>query len=320
MTTKTLIYKVARFNKEIEGKSLQDLVAAALKKKKTAISRKKQGDSENQFSLINYHGPHKGLRVGEFFDYTHGHTQPLAKLDDEVDELEISALAPPDSKSEFLHSILYFAIWNNSVILSQSMSLRSVQFESYLNWLLSECNLFGEGDFITLADQPPLSKQKQVVNTKGIEFHAPVSFEPIEGKSNISETKSVSFKPDNIGWDLLQKILPSEMTLPKELKASEILLNSALEVTLMLSWSRLRKDDPTELLDKISNQLRHVESELDYTIHTKSGKITRDEFKLKRPISVGTTSEGLVKKSEMWERMQEWLEILISEEKIVTDA
>ncbi len=110
------------------------------------------------------------------------------------------------------------------------------------------------------------------------------------------------------------------MTLPSELKASEVLLNSALEVTLMLSWSRLNKDDPTALLDRISNQLRHVETELDYTIHTRSGKITRDEFKLRRPIAVGTTSDGLVKKSEMWERMEEWLEILISDEKIVVDA
>ncbi len=320
MTTKTLVYKVARFNREIEGKTLQDLITAALKKKRAATSRKQEGDAENQFRLINYNGPHKGIRVGEFFDYTHGHTQPLAKFDDEVKELEISALSPPDRKTEFLHSILYFGIWKNSVILSQSMSLRSPQFESYLNWILSECNLLGEGDFITLADQPPLALQKEVVNTKGIEFHAPVSFEPIESKIEKSETKSVSFKPDNIGWDVLKKILPPEMTLPSQLKSSEVLLNSALEVTLMLSWSRLNRDDPTALLDRISNQLRHVETELDYTIHTRSGKITRDEFKLRRPIAVGTTSDGLVKRSEMWERMEEWLEVLVSEDKIVVDA
>lgn len=98
MTTKTLVYKVARFNNETGGKNLQDLIALALKKRKTALSRKQQGDSENQFSLINYNGPHKGLRVGEFFDYTHGHKQPLAEFDDEAESLTISALAPPDKK------------------------------------------------------------------------------------------------------------------------------------------------------------------------------------------------------------------------------
>ncbi len=189
MTSKTLIYKVARFNREVEGKSLQDLISSALKNKKAATARKQEGDADNQFRLINYNGQHKGIRVGEFFDYTHGHKQPFAKFDDSVEELEISALAPPDNRSEFLHSILYFGIWKNSVILSQSMSLRAPQFESYVNWLLTESDLLGEGDFITLADQPPLTLQNEVVNTRGIEFHAPISFEPIEKKGDKSEIK-----------------------------------------------------------------------------------------------------------------------------------
>lgn len=200
------------------------------------------------------------------------------------------------------------------------MSLRAPHFEEYLNWLLNEAQLLDEGDFVTLSDQPPLNKHKEIVNTKGIEFHAPVSFEPIQEKQKEGETKYISFKPNDIGWEVLRKILPSEMKLPSELKASEVLLNKALEVTLKLSWSRLNKDDPTALLDRISNQLRHVETELDYTIYTRSGTITRDDFKLRRPVAVGTNSEGLVKKSDMWARMEEWLEILISEEKIVADT
>ena len=291
----------------------------AFNKNKNAISRRQQTESENHFRLINYHGSFKGLKVGDFFDYTYGQKQPLANFEEEVEELKISTLSPPDN-SEFLHSILYFGIWKNSVILSQSMSLRSAQFESYINWLLTECEILSEGDFVTLCDHPPLDLQSEIVNTKGIEFHAPVSFEPIERKIRDTETTSISFKPDNIGWDLLSKILPPEMTLPSELKASEVLLNNALEVRLFLSWGRLGKDDSTVLLDGISNQLRHIDTELDYTIHTRSGKISKDDFKLKRSISVGVTNEGLVKKSEMWERIQEWLEILISEDKITSET
>ncbi len=323
MTTKTLIYKVARFNNETGGKNLQDLIALALKKRKTALSRKQQGDSENQFSLINYNGPHKGLRVGEYFDYTHGHKQPLAKFDDKAESLTISALAPPDRKTEFLHSILYFGIWKNSVIMSQSMALRSPHFEAYINWLLSECDLLKEGDFVSLCDLPPVEAKKQIANTKEIEFHAPVSLEPIEQKvktKDVTAVKTIGFRPDAIGWDVLKKILPSEMSLPSELKVDDVILNSALEVTLSLSWSKTRKDDSTKLLDTMANQLRHVDTELDYVIHTRSGKITKDDLKLRRPISVGTTDEGLVKKHEMWERMQEWLEILLSEERIPSDA
>jgi hypothetical protein len=110
------------------------------------------------------------------------------------------------------------------------------------------------------------------------------------------------------------------MSLPTELRASDVIQNSALEVTLYLSWSKVRKDDSTALLDRISNQLRHVDTELDYTIHTRSGKISRDEIKLRRPVSVNTTSDGLVLKSDMWVKMQDWLDALIDEERISPDA
>jgi len=323
MTTKTLIYKVARFNVETGGKNLQDLIVLALKKRKAALSRRRQGDSDNQFSLINYHGPHQGLRVGEYFDYTHGHKQPLANFDDEAESLTISALAPPDRKSEFLHSILYFGIWKNSVILSQSMALRSPQFEAHINWLLLDCGLLGGGDFVSLCDLPPVEAKKEIANTKEIEFHAPVTLDPIEKSvktGDISEVRTIGFRPDAVGWELLRKILPSELSLPRELNATDVILNSSLEVTLSLSWTRTRKDDSTALLDTIANQLRHVDTELDYVIHTRSGKITKDDLKLRRPISVGTTDEGLAKRHEMWERMQEWLEILLSEDRIPADA
>ncbi|MCQ3828761.1 hypothetical protein HXX02_04845 [Microbulbifer elongatus] len=323
MTTKSLIYKVARFNNESAANNLQDLITKALNKRKTALSRKMAGDTDNQFSLINYHGPFKGIRVGEFFDYTHGHKQPIAEFDNKAEALKISALAPPDKKSDFLHSILYFGIWKNSVILSQSMALRAPQFEAYINWLLAECNLITEENFITLSDLPPIKIAKKISNTKEIEFFAPIKLDPIEKefKNNASqEVKTIGFRPSAIGWDVLKKILPSEMTLPKELDVKDVIMNSALEVTLRLSWSRVRHDDPTKFLDQIANQLRHVETEVDYAIHTRSGKITRDDLKLRRPISVSTNEEGLVRKHEMWERIHEWLEILLSEDRISPDA
>lgn len=321
MTTKTLIYKVARFNHESQDKNLQDLLTLAFKKKKSALSRIQAGDSENHFKLVNYTGKHKNMQVGDFFDYTHGQKQPLAQFDADVEELKVSTLPPPNDKSDFLHSILYFGIWKNSVILSQTISLKAPQFEAYLNWILSECELLGEGDYVTLCDNPPLNLQSEIVNTKGIEMHAPITFEPIKSRSQtITESQSIAFKPENIGWDLLRKVLPEEFTLPSEVKAGEVILNSALDVKLLVSWSKLRKDDSTALLDRISNQLRHVDSELDYTILTKSGgKITKDDFKLRRQIAVGENEEGLVKRTDMWERMQEWLEILLEEEKIVIE-
>ena len=88
----------------------------------------------------------------------------------------------------------------------------------------------------------------------------------------------------------------------------------------MLSWSRSYKEDPTKFLDDISNQLRHVDTELDYSIITKSGRITRDEIKLKKNVSVPTNDEGLIRKEEMWEAMSSWLNTLVTEDKINIDV
>jgi hypothetical protein len=320
MTTKTLIYKVCRFNKEENGKQIQALLTKALKSRKAAVARRMQTDSSNQYMLINHSSTHNGMLVGEFFDYTQGHKQPLTRLDHSVDEFEISALAPPDKQSEFLHSILYFGVWRNSVFLSQALSLRSAQLEIYLNWLLSECKLLEEGDFVSLVDHPPAEARKKIVNTRGIEFHAPVTLGSNQKANERADAKAVTFKPQGLGWEALKKILPAEMSLPNTLGMKDIVLGSSLEVTLTLSWSRLGKSDPTSLLDTISNQLRHVDTELDYTIRTRSGTITRDQIKLRKPISVGTTNEGLIRRSEIWAHMHEWLQVLLQEERIVSDA
>ena len=88
----------------------------------------------------------------------------------------------------------------------------------------------------------------------------------------------------------------------------------------MLSWSTNQKDDSTELMDRISNQLRHVDTELDYTIHTRSGKITRDQIKLKKLVSIPTNTKGLIRREEMWERIKNWLNELVSDNKIIIDA
>lgn len=313
MTTKNLICKVARFKKDANGKTLQDLLASAIKKRKSAMSRRQPVDGQNQYRLINYSGSYQGLRVGELFDYTHGHSQPTAKFKDDVEELEISALKPAGDQ-DFLHSILYFSVYKNSLIVSQSSTLKSRQFEDYLNWLLMDSGQITDGDFVTLCDSPPLSAKKKIVKTKKIEFHAPVNFMPVKAEEN---RKTVLFSPASAGWEWLRSILPDEVNLPSQLNASEILNSSELDVKLMVSWKRQNKGDSTALLDRISNQLRHVDEELDFTIHTSSGKIGKDDLKLKKGVSVSVNDKGLVVKLSMWEKMHEWLFQLIDEEKII---
>jgi len=320
MTSKTLIYKIARFNSGNEKRTLQQLLESALKKKKSAMARLKTGESESQFSLINYHGPHKQMRVAEFIEYTAGLKQPFAKIDKTAEELPISSLAPPDKQSEFLGGILYFGTFKNSVIISQASALRAAQLEQYLNWLLMHCGLIKEGEFLTLSDHPPLAAGEEIVNAKGISFEAPVSLIPLEKGDKGFMSKELAYKPSNRGWEALKQLFPEEFKLPGLVKAKEIVGDAELKVTVHLSWSKLRKDDPTDFIDRISNTLRHIEDEVDYSVITRSGTISKDQIKLRIPITVKENKDGLLIKLDMWEKMEEWLVRLIQEKRIDPSA
>ena len=62
--------------------------------------------------------------------------------------------------------------------------------------------------------------------------------------------------------------------------------------------------------------MRHIDDELDYTIHTKSGTITPKDFKLKKAITLNSTKEGAINELEIWDEMELWLDTLISEKRI----
>lgn len=313
-TNKNLVYKIAQFKNDLDKASLQDLIVNALNKRKTALSRQQLADdSTDHFRLVNFHGKHASISVGDFFDYTKGQSQPQATFKDDAEELEITALKPENGK-DFLHSILYYGIHKNSVILSQAMTLRAKQFEEYLNWLLLDAKVISDDNYIYLCDYPPAEMQGRISSAKKIEFKAPIDFTPVDDEKKGSK-QSLSYEASNIGWDLLQKLLPSEYR-PSVFKAKDILEESNLNVTLLVSWTRQKANDSTSLLDGISNSLRHVESEIDYIIHTKSGQISKDEVKLKRTISVGVQNNGLVSRNDMWVKMDEWICELMSEDRI----
>lgn len=316
MATKNLTYKIARINNSKTTETLQDLIDKAMQQKKSASSRKQSIDSK--VILINNHGKHSGMLVAELINYTKGHKQPFAKVDTDAEELEISSLSPED-KSEFLQSILYFSIFRNSVILSQSISLRSRQLEDYINWILLETGTLEDGSFFTLSEHPPLEKGESIISAKSIVFDAPVSVVPESANKKGKENQTL-YKLGSIGWDTLKGILPKEVRLPETVKASELVGTGDLKVSLKLSWERDRKDDSTAFMDRISNALRHVDDELDYTVFTRSGKITKNDVKLNKSVSVLEGKDGLLQRDDMWKKMLRWLEELINEKRIDPDA
>lgn len=330
-TSKTLKYKTAVFYSDTSTRTLQEMVTAALSKKKLAIERRQDVDaSSGVVRLINYHGPYKGMKVGELLDYTRGHSQPYTKIEKEKESLPLQAMSPPDNDSDFVHSIFYFGILNNHVIVSQSMSLKLRQFESYLNWLLHDSGQFKGEQFVSLSDQPTESDAAKILNAKGVEFSAPVKFDHSKsGKGDTAPTRitppgeeieSLRYYPKGPMWKALKAIWPDTLGFPEGIDPDELAMNRELIVKLELKWMRPKKGQSTALIDTIAHQLRHVDDELDYTIKTRDGgEITKDNLKLSCKASIGINSSSkLPKREDMWPQMHTWLSSLIENKRVTS--
>ncbi|WDI42096.1 hypothetical protein [Bremerella sp. P1] len=327
-TNKTLKYKVAKFHADKTTRTLQSLVQSAIKKKNAAFDRCHTLDAVAGVTrLINYHGPYKSMRVGELLDYTKGHAQPYTKFEKKLESLPLQGMAPPEG-SDFIHSIFYFAILENHVIISQSTSLRVAQFEAYLNWLLHQTGQLKDEQFVELQDQPPMGKTGNVSDATSIEMSAPVEFVAKhpggdEKSGNIVTTedhgvKDVRIFLKGLGMDVLKALLPEALGFPDGLSPDEIAMNRELVVNLELKWKKRRSDDSTKLLDEVAQKLRHVDDELDYKIKTKDGGvITKNDLKLSKSIAIGTNpTSKLPNRDQLWESMHEWLKELLEQNRV----
>lgn len=326
MTTKNFVYKSAQMSGALSDTALDVLLKSALDKLPMALKRRQNIDeSDEDYRLINYHSKHHDMLVAELFDYTKGHAQPYAKLA-RKHVLDLETLDAPD-QSEFIHSILYFGVLGNHVVVSQSRSLRVLHLENYINWLLREAGIIPDDDFLMLVDQPPDEVKKNlstVSDTKKISFLAPVAFEESEVSTredsvDVDVVKKIKLAPFGVGWEAFQSMLPNGLRLPKEIDIDDIVENRSLEVKLEVTWKGARKEDSTSLLDTISTQLRHVDTELDFEIQTRAGKITKDHIKLATSESIATKKSGFLDRDKLWVKMLEWLKFLLKTNRVQND-
>lgn len=209
-TTKPLTYKVAQFHGDGTTRTLQSVLRSAFNKLDSAWSRRQSANAAGKcFRLVNYNSNYKGIQVGELLDYTMGHKQAYTTIDEKASELDLKLMKPLGKQSEFIHSILYFGVFQNHVAIAQAMSLRTRQLEDYLTWLLREAKLLTEDQWITLDDQPDPQSVQKIDGAKGVTMSAPVEFSTGQTGSDRASTsrvlapedhtKSFRVKPKGIG-------------------------------------------------------------------------------------------------------------------------
>jgi hypothetical protein len=87
--------------------------------------------------LMNLHSDGATYYFGDLTLYTKGYMQALLAEVPDVPSLSVEQQAPPKGK-EYIHSMMYWMVIKNHVLMIQSRSLTAKQLEEFLTWLLKD--------------------------------------------------------------------------------------------------------------------------------------------------------------------------------------
>jgi hypothetical protein len=319
---KEFYYKRAVFSQAMDGATLESVLRSALEASPKPWKRRQSlSQDERTFCFINYSGNHgvqsqpQSMLGAELFSFTQGADQTTILVDENASQIELGSLHPGKNK-EFLEGNLYFGVLHDHVIVMQSAALRFSDLEHHLNWLFARhTNVIEAGNGVSLIDPIPQKIEGHYGDTKGIVLRAPIDFDasavPTKSRRQAdAESPQVQFRPKGRGCAALQAMLGESFDLPGYLRADDLLKSRTLQVQLELRWKRAPEQDTFDLMASIAHNLRHVTSEIDYSIQTKTGDITRDDFKLHRPANIEWL-DGRPRLDILFKDMLEWLVLLV---------
>lgn len=299
--TKTFHYKVAKFNNDPEGFSLQELVEEAYDNTSAAFdcAYSFQQDGENTHLINYFSGNHRKDGVddvmlgAEFLSFVKGNDPTFIDTAQSSRELPLTSLNLSAEGKEAIEGAIYLGVVDNDVVITQSMALRSAALEKYLNWFIrTKGTLWTKENYVGLCDPefPLSSKGKNPRNNdpREISISTPVHFLPIE---EASHQKEFNVKASGAGIEMVKAFLGSfsnEEKFIEEFKMEDLTNSRSLEIELKLRWTGGRNEPkPFNLMEQVTRQLRHVTDEIDYEIKNEDGTtITKDMIKKSMPHSV----------------------------------
>ncbi|MBC7584164.1 MAG: hypothetical protein H7316_10490 [Tardiphaga sp.] len=87
--------------------------------------------------LMNLSADGETYYFGDLTHYTKGYLQTLLAEEADTPSLAVEQQPPPKGK-EFVHSMMYWLVTRNHLLMIQSRSLAAKQLEEYLTWLLKD--------------------------------------------------------------------------------------------------------------------------------------------------------------------------------------
>ncbi|WP_339672004.1 hypothetical protein [Dasania marina] len=320
-TSKALHYKRAQFtNNEA---TLQQLLEQALSSSPKATDRQESLDNiDSVIRLINHWKEYCGMLCGQALVFTKGKGQQLVTLEDGVEEYPLNTMTAPvkgGNKQEFLESIFYFGIMENHLILLQSSSFGSRQFESHLGWFLgSKTGLLDANSALILMDKPAEAIYDKIKKSpaKAINIGTPLTTQAEASEVEPNETvdvKSIRYRPTGRAGNILQQVMGADWF--NKLNLDEALDEANLKVNLQITYMRKTTDAGQAVLDNIAAAMRHMDED-DMSIDLKGGgKIKGKELRLSAQAKIDSIN-GVLIENDIYHAMHTWLVSLTSQQEI----
>ena len=310
-------YRKAQLFLPVENKTLQNLIEESLKALNSVGSRfytvEDKARDENEDTgfrkFINTHRSRLGMEFGNMVLYADGVNKQTLTIDKSADEVDVEQIAPPQTpdgrRREFLESILYYGIQDNHVVLLQSMALKSREFEEYINWLLKRANVISEENSVFLNNYAPrITKEKlDQATVKSVKIGTPLysTFEEIPNNKTLTTKKR--FRPIGEGLDILKLVAPNRLD---DIYLENLQDDSNLEVFVEVTYKRQTDTESQELLNRLTQALRHVGDD-DIKIELKgAGTIVGSELQIKSFKNIDAVN-GVVQPQSVFENMHSWL-------------
>lgn len=318
---KNFLHKEAVFSKE-QGRTIEQMLNDALGGMSQVGSRMQEGANSGEKRFINYHLLHStqnGPMYGcEFLAFETGADQSIIELQEGATELSVDAV-PAGEDKEFIGGSVYFGVKGNHVIFFQSTSLRSIELEAHLNWLIREkAKLIDPETILTLNDHISTKTRHKIKGVKGIKMSSPLVGKSVAIAPNkmADGAGEISIVPKGNPWESLKAIFGNAFEMPTHFKAEDLTQLQELEIQIYLRWKGRHDEDENDFLDGLANQMRHVDDQIDYSIDTKNGEFSKDKFKLNKDHQVAWTDRGRPRFDDLFPKMALWLETLVKEGKV----
>jgi hypothetical protein len=312
---KTVHYRGAKLVAGPKGRDLQSLLSQALRKRRKVGERLDTltGD-EATHQFINRFSEQQSFLFGSLVLYADGTNKLTVLVDLDSEEISPQEVAPPQSKSgkrsEFLDSILYFAVHQNHVIVLQSSALRIKNFESHLLWLLRKADVIDKHAQMVLEESISQVTREQIKasHVKKVMIGQELESEPVTSEGGTRQkavVKTIRHQPSGVAFDVISNLLKDNRWL-EELQLEDSLDESKLHLTVEITYKHSTTEAAQKLLDKIATGLRHFDKD-NVAIELKGGgTIKGDDLRVSGKIYV-RTHNGVVDESDLYPKLREFL-------------